>query len=82
MGFYNLKIKLFIEEIHLSLSSTKSLLPKNQQQKKPQTKQKTLSSSAAYFYQHSCLLQYLSNENTQLEGAELKLSGVNGLTVY
>lgn len=83
MRFCNLKIKLFIEEIHFSLSSTKITQknPKKTKTENTQTNQ-TPSSSAAYFYLHSCLLQCLSNENTQLEGVDLKLSEVNGLTVY
>lgn len=81
MGFYNLKIKLFMEEIYFSLSSTKPL-KKNKIHKKPQTKQKMSSCSAAYFYLHSGLLKYLSNENTKPEGVDLKLSEVKRLTVY
>lgn len=46
------------------------------------TFQKTPSSSAAYFYLHSCVLQYLSNKNTELEAVDLKSREVNGLTVY
>lgn len=40
----------------------------------------TPSSSAAYFYLCNCLLQYLSNQNTELE-VDLKPSEVNGLSL-